>query len=79
MTIKAFVSRSSGKDSAFALHEVRRLGLVEIAGVLTTVNERYDRVAMHGVPSELLDPANRSDERSRDQGPDTKSLRERRL
>jgi uncharacterized protein (TIGR00290 family) len=55
MTIKAFVSWSSGKDSAFALHEARRLGLVEIAGVVTTVNERYDRVAMHGVRSELLD------------------------
>jgi uncharacterized protein (TIGR00290 family) len=55
MTIKAFVSWSSGKDSAFALHEVRRLGLVEIAGVLTTINERHDRVAMHGVRSELLD------------------------
>ena len=30
-------------------------GLVEIAGVVTTVNERYDRIAMHGVRSELLD------------------------
>jgi uncharacterized protein (TIGR00290 family) len=55
MTPKAFVSWSSGKDSAFALYEARRLGLAEIAGVLTTVNERYDRVAMHGVRSELLD------------------------
>jgi uncharacterized protein (TIGR00290 family) len=52
---KAFVSWSSGKDSAFALCEARRLGLAEIVGVLTTVNERYDRVAMHGVRSELLD------------------------
>jgi uncharacterized protein (TIGR00290 family) len=55
MPPKAFVAWSSGKDSAFALHEARRLGLAEIAGVLTTVNERYDRVAMHGVRSELLD------------------------
>jgi uncharacterized protein (TIGR00290 family) len=55
MTPKAYVSWSSGKDSAFALYEARRLGLAEIAGVLTTVNERYDRVAMHGVRSELLD------------------------
>jgi diphthamide synthase (EF-2-diphthine--ammonia ligase) len=51
---KAFVSWSSGKDSAYALHEAR-LGLAEIAGVLTTVNEVYDRVAMHGVRSALLD------------------------
>jgi uncharacterized protein (TIGR00290 family) len=52
---KAFVSWSSGKDSAFAVREARRLGLVEIVGVVTTVNERFDRVAMHGVRSELLD------------------------
>jgi uncharacterized protein (TIGR00290 family) len=52
--MKAFVSWSSGKDSAFALHEARRSG-IEIAGVLTTLNEVYDRVAMHGVRAELLD------------------------
>ncbi|HEX3915104.1 MAG TPA: hypothetical protein VHW71_16515 [Steroidobacteraceae bacterium] len=55
MTPKAFVSWSSGKDSAFALYEARRTGLAEIAGVVTTVNERHDRVAMHGVRSALLD------------------------
>ena len=55
MPPKAFVSWSSGKDSAFALCEARRLGLAEAVGVVTTVNERYDRVAMHGVRSELLD------------------------
>jgi uncharacterized protein (TIGR00290 family) len=50
---KAFVSWSSGKDSAFALHEASRD--FEIAGVLTTVNSAYDRVAMHGVREALLD------------------------
>jgi uncharacterized protein (TIGR00290 family) len=55
MAAKAFVSWSSGKDSAFALYEAQRLGLAEIAGVVTTVNERFDRVAMHGVRSSLLD------------------------
>jgi uncharacterized protein (TIGR00290 family) len=52
--MKAFVSWSSGKDSAFALHEARRSG-IEIAGGLTTINEVYDRVAMHGVRNTLLD------------------------
>jgi uncharacterized protein (TIGR00290 family) len=52
---KAFVSWSSGKDSAFALHEARRLGLAQIAGVISTINEVHDRVAMHGVRSALLD------------------------
>jgi len=52
---KAFVSWSSGKDSAFALYEAQRRGLAQIVGVLTTVNEAYGRVAMHGVREELLD------------------------
>ncbi len=52
---KAFVSWSSGKDSAFALFEARRAGLAEIVGVLTMINEVHDRVAMHGVRNALLD------------------------
>ena len=52
--MKAFVSWSSGKDSAFALHEARGAG-IEIAGVLTTISEVHDRVAMHGVRNALLD------------------------
>lgn len=55
MSPKAFISWSSGKDSAFALHEARRLGLADVVGVLTTVNEVHDRVAMHGVRNTLLD------------------------
>jgi uncharacterized protein (TIGR00290 family) len=34
---------------------MRRLGVAEIVGLLTTINEVYDRVAMHGVRSALLD------------------------
>ena len=52
---KAFVSWSSGKDSAFALHEARRLGTVDVVGLLTTVNEVHHRVAMHGTRESLLD------------------------
>jgi uncharacterized protein (TIGR00290 family) len=51
---KAFVSWSSGKDSAYALYEARRQGLAEVVGVLTTLNEAYERVAMHGVRASLL-------------------------
>jgi uncharacterized protein (TIGR00290 family) len=50
---KTFVSWSSGKDSAFALHQARRSG-ANIAGVLVTITEKYDRVAMHGVRHSLL-------------------------
>lgn len=51
---KAFISWSSGKDSAYALHEARARGLAEIVGAITTLSEAYDRVAMHGVRSSLL-------------------------
>jgi uncharacterized protein (TIGR00290 family) len=52
---KAYVSWSSGKDSAFALYEAQRSGLADVVGVLTTVNEAYGRVAMHGVRDGVLD------------------------
>ena len=51
---KALVAWSSGKDSAWALHEVRRAGDFEIIGALTTVTEAFGRVSMHGVREELL-------------------------
>jgi len=52
---KAFVSWSSGKDSAYALLEARTRGLAEVVGAITTLSEAYDRVAMHGVRASLLD------------------------
>jgi uncharacterized protein (TIGR00290 family) len=52
---RAYVSWSSGKDAAFALWEAGRAGTLDIAGVLTTVNEAHGRVAMHGVRDALLD------------------------
>jgi uncharacterized protein (TIGR00290 family) len=52
---RAFVSWSSGKDSAFALCEARRCGLAQVVGALTTVSEAYGRVAMHGVRESVLD------------------------
>jgi len=53
--IKALLSWSSGKDSAWSLHVLRGRGEVEVAGLLTTVNEAYARVAMHAVRTELLE------------------------
>lgn len=55
MKKKALVSWSSGKDSAWALHILRQQGEYEIAGLLTTVNETFDRVAMHGTRREVLE------------------------
>lgn len=51
---KAVIAWSSGKDSAFALHEVRRTGKFEIVGALTTMTETFGRVSMHGVRQELM-------------------------
>jgi uncharacterized protein (TIGR00290 family) len=52
---KAVMSWSTGKDSAFALHEARRSAEVEIVGLLTTVTTAFGRVSMHGVREALLD------------------------
>ena len=51
---KALISWSSGKDSAFALHESRRADNFEIVGALTTVTETFDRVSIHGVRQQIL-------------------------
>jgi uncharacterized protein (TIGR00290 family) len=51
---KALIAWSSGKDSAWALHEVRRSGDYDVVGALTTVSETFDRVSMHGVRNALL-------------------------
>jgi uncharacterized protein (TIGR00290 family) len=51
---KALISWSSGKDSAFALHEVLRTGEFDVVGALTTVTETFGRVSIHGVRQEIL-------------------------
>lgn len=52
--MKILLSWSSGKDSAWALHVLRQQYPGAVAGLLTTINEEADRVAMHGVRSSLL-------------------------
>lgn len=52
---KALLSWSSGKDCAWALHMLRARGDVEVAGLLTTFNEAFGRVAMHAVRRELVE------------------------
>ena len=51
---KAWMSWSSGKDSALALQVVRAQGEVEVTALLCTVNADADRVAMHAVRRDLL-------------------------
>lgn len=52
--MKAMISWSSGKDSAFALHEVRKAGMFDVVGALTTITETFGRVSIHGVREEIL-------------------------
>jgi uncharacterized protein (TIGR00290 family) len=51
---KALIAWSSGKDSAWALHEVRCAGDYDIVAALTTVTDTFARVSMHGVREALL-------------------------
>jgi uncharacterized protein (TIGR00290 family) len=52
---RVLLAWSSGKDSAFALHVLRGMDDVEVVGLLTTVNDAHDRVAMHAVRRTLLE------------------------
>lgn len=53
--MKTLVSWSSGKDSAWMLHVLKQDPSIEIGGLLTTMNEQFDRVAMHAVRRRLLE------------------------
>ena len=50
----AIVSWSGGKDAAWALHAFRQRNEVEVVGLLTTVTEEHERVAMQGIRVEVL-------------------------
>jgi uncharacterized protein (TIGR00290 family) len=56
---RALVSWSGGKDCAWAVERLRGSD-VEIVALLTTINEHFDRVAMHGVRRELVEEQARS-------------------
>lgn len=53
--MKTLLSWSSGKDSAWSLHVLKSNPAVEIVGLVTTINEAFDRVAMHGVRRTVLE------------------------
>jgi uncharacterized protein (TIGR00290 family) len=55
MPKKTLLSWSSGKDSAWALYRLRQRDDIEVAGLFTTVNAEFQRVAMHAVRLELLE------------------------
>jgi uncharacterized protein (TIGR00290 family) len=53
--MKILVSWSTGKDSAWMLHMLHQHYPGAAAGLLTTTNQAFDRVAMHAVRRELLE------------------------
>jgi len=52
---RILLSWSGGKDSAWALHLLRQENKYEVVALLTTLNEKFRRVAIHGFREELLD------------------------
>src|SRR5271154_2358121 len=52
---RAWLAWSSGKDSAWALHAVRQSAEFDVVALLTTVNQKYSRVAMHAVRESLVE------------------------
>lgn len=54
MATRALLSWSGGKDAAWALHALRQSDGVDVVGLVTTITEGYERVAMQGIRVEVL-------------------------
>ncbi|MDM1348552.1 diphthine--ammonia ligase [Myroides marinus] len=52
---QAFLNWSSGKDAAYALYQLQKDDDIEVTRLMTTVNEHFGRVSMHGIRSEVLE------------------------
>lgn len=55
MKPKAIFNWSSGKDSALALYKTLQEEKFEITSLLTSINEEFQRISMHGVSVSLLE------------------------
>lgn len=55
MQKKALMNWSGGKDSALALYHILQNKDYEVKHLLTSLNDSFKRVSMHGVREELLD------------------------
>lgn len=54
MRTPILVSWSGGKDAAWALHTLCADAQWDVVGLLTTVTDEYERVAMHGIRRDVL-------------------------
>ena len=56
MPKRVVISWSGGKDSAWTLHMLRQQPKEYVViGLLTTINQQFNRIAIHGVRRELLE------------------------
>ncbi|MTG96995.1 MULTISPECIES: diphthine--ammonia ligase [Myroides] len=51
---EAFLNWSSGKDAAFALYQLQQSKELQVTRLMTTVNEHFGRVSMHGIRESVL-------------------------
>lgn len=54
MTLPLLLSWSGGKDAAWTLHILQQRHDVEVVGLVTTLTEGYDRIAMQGIRRDIL-------------------------
>ncbi|RPI17901.1 MAG: diphthine--ammonia ligase [Ignavibacteriae bacterium] len=55
MKYKAVLNWSGGKDSSLSLYKVLKDKRYDVCSLLTTINDEFNRVSMHGVRTELLE------------------------
>lgn len=51
---QAFLNWSSGKDAAYALYQLQHTNDVKVIRLMTSVNEHFGRVSLHGIREEVL-------------------------
>jgi len=54
MRAPVLLSWSGGKDAAWTLHALRQRDDVDVVGLLTTITEGYERIAMQGIRVDVL-------------------------
>jgi len=52
--VPTLLSWSGGKDAAWTLHVLRQRDDVEVVGLVTTITEGYERIAMQGIRVDIL-------------------------
>lgn len=51
---KTLLSWSSGKDSAWALYQLKKMPDIDLVGLFSTYNQKFERIAMHSTRLDLV-------------------------